>query len=439
MVAVFVSVTVLLFGTIFGYSITTHPAAITTDTNSNHNPTTHVQQAAADSTQPAAITNEPQQLTIDGINLSFAVNPTTVHASDLTHVEMKVADAASGAPLSHTDWAIVITTPDGKEVYKTSTTHAHMGTMSFNYAFLEPGKNTIHVQVASLGPKMLGMDVPKEAQTRIFKSGDMMKSPSVDPTDFFGTRAHDFVVNVGSQGGIRTLVSETGTSVKVELATNPLNIVAGQPTTLIFNIKDAKTDKNIMHPDALISIKQGPFAESSSAPAGSPMMPMMGAYHGHTGEIAVTTVFPSTGLYRINAEINSLPVSDVQFGHVHTLFRVFVSDGAASGTSQSVPTTTQLPPNHVAILGQVAPYYNPNNITVKAGDTLTFKNHDSIIHTATSTNAGANDKNPEPDSVFDTGLLNPGEEKQIKFDKVGIYNYFCMVHPFMRGTVTVTG
>ncbi len=401
-----------------------------------------VQQALAQSQHTGSIANaavnEAQKITLDGVNLTFEVEPKAVHASDLATAKMTVKDAESGKPLTHVDWSITIKTPEGKEVYKSSTLHSHVGIMDISYAFLEPGKNTVSVQIASLGPKMMGMDVPAMAQTRILKSGDPMMGWQTDPNSFFGTRTAQFTVNVGSQGGVKVLNgSEPNTTVKLELSSNPPRIVAGQPTTLILNVIQADNGMNIMHPDALFTIRQGVFRESASAAAGNPMMPMNGAFHGHTGEIAVTTIFPSAGMYIISLDVNSLPVSNYIFGNVNTNFRVFVSDGGGAGSS--LITTTPTEPNRVAILGQDPPFYSPSNIKVKAGTTITIKNHDAIIHTVTGTNDALNTKSPTANNLFDTGLLKMGEEKEITFDKPGTYNYFCQIHPFMQGTVTVTG
>jgi plastocyanin len=404
-----------------------------------------VQQAVAQqqhaSTGNAATTNEPQRITLDGINLSFEVEPKVVHASDLVTAKMTITDEESGKVATHVDWSITVKTPSGKEVYKSSTLHSHVGIMDISYAFLEPGKNTVSVQVASLGPKMMGMDVPAMAQTRVLKSGDPMMGWQTDPNLFFGTRTAQFTVNVGSQGGVKVLDgSEPNTKIKLELSSNPARIIAGQPTTLILNVIQADNGMNIIHPDALFTIRQGLFRESASAAAGNPMMPMNGAFHGHTGEIAVTTVFPSPGMYSIDLDVNSLPVSNYIFGKVHTTFRVFVSDGGGTGSSLTTSTATTLTePNHVAILGQDPPFYSPSNIKVKAGIIITFKNQDAIIHTVMGTDDALNTKSPTANNLFDTGLLKMGEEKEITFDKPGTYNYFCQIHPFMQGTVTVTG
>lgn len=398
--------------------------------------TSGIRQASADHTPASAKITEPQQAELDGVTLSFEASPEQVHAVNLTDMNLKVTHTESGAPLSHVDWVVTIKGPSGNQVYKTSTSHSHMGMESFSYAFMEPGQNTVHIEVASLGPKMMGMDVPKEAQTRIFASGDPMMSPEVDETFFFGTRSHDFVVNVGSPGGVATVTSDMGNKIEIGLSTNPEKVVVGQPTTLILDVKNVETGMNIMHPDALITVRQGSFILTKSAPAGSPMMPMNGAYHGHTGQMALTVVFPTTGLYYVQVDTNSLPVSDVQYGHANARFKVLVSgnEGSAADTQTTTPTKTE--PNHVSILGQSAPYFGPNDLSVKAGDTVTFTNTDFVLHTVTSI---ASQDDPTPDGVFDTGLINSGESAEVTFDEPGTYDYFCSIHPQMRGTVTVTG
>lgn len=397
---------------------------------------TTVPAAHADHGAEAEQTNEAQQAELDGISLSFEANPDIVHASDLATITMKVSDTESGKPLTHVDWSVIVTSPSGEQVYKSSTLHSHVGTLEMNYAFLEPGENTVSVQVASLGPKMMGMDVPAMAQTRVFESGDPMMGWQTDSTFFFGTRNTEFTVNVASQGAVKEIKGSEQGTVRLELSTNPEKVIAGQPATLILNVKNADTGEEVTHSEALLRMGQGLFRSFKSAPAGSPMMPMMGSFHGHTGQMALTTTFPSAGMYLIYADVNSLPVSNFQFGQASTRFVVFVEQGETVGTEVS---TEEPEPNHVAIVGQDAPFYSPNNLTVAAGATVTFLNHDAILHTVTSTAAGTNVQSPEPDGTFDTGVLGLGQEAQVTFDDPGTYNYYCTIHPFMRGSVTVTG
>ena len=76
----------------------------------------------------------------------------------------------------------------------------------------------------------------------------------------------------------------------------------------------------------------------------------------------------------------------------------------------------------------------PSNITVDPGTTITWINDDSAAHTVTS---GTPDNGP--DGMFDSALFMSGESYSFDFNGSGFYDYFCMVHPWMTGTVTVTG
>lgn len=73
--------------------------------------------------------------------------------------------------------------------------------------------------------------------------------------------------------------------------------------------------------------------------------------------------------------------------------------------------------------------FNPANITVKKGTTVTWTNQDTVAHNVVETDgkAGPNSK-----------LLQKGESYSFTFDTVGKFQYFCSVHPNMIGSVTVT-
>jgi len=74
----------------------------------------------------------------------------------------------------------------------------------------------------------------------------------------------------------------------------------------------------------------------------------------------------------------------------------------------------------------------PHEISVTSGTTVTWSNDDSAAHTVTSGSVNAG-----PTGVFDSGLFMSGNTFEFTFDKVGTYDYFCMVHPWMTGIVTV--
>jgi plastocyanin len=72
--------------------------------------------------------------------------------------------------------------------------------------------------------------------------------------------------------------------------------------------------------------------------------------------------------------------------------------------------------------------FSPNCIKVAAGNTVTFTNRDSIIHTVTAEGAPAD---------YDSGHLNPGQIFQHAFSTLGNSTYVCQIHPGMKGTVIV--
>ena len=76
--------------------------------------------------------------------------------------------------------------------------------------------------------------------------------------------------------------------------------------------------------------------------------------------------------------------------------------------------------------------YSPSTATISAGGTVTFSNTDMAPHTSTSGTAANG-----PDGVFDTSLIMANASFDVTLSDAGTYPYFCMVHPWMEGTVIV--
>jgi len=76
--------------------------------------------------------------------------------------------------------------------------------------------------------------------------------------------------------------------------------------------------------------------------------------------------------------------------------------------------------------------YLPSQVTINAGETVTWSNDDTAAHTVTS-----GTPSDGPDGTFDSSLFMAGKTFEHTFDEAGIYDYFCMVHPWMIGTVQV--
>jgi plastocyanin len=75
-------------------------------------------------------------------------------------------------------------------------------------------------------------------------------------------------------------------------------------------------------------------------------------------------------------------------------------------------------------------------VEVTVGTTIRWTNNDSVAHTVTS---GASDGLAgTPDGKFDSGFLDAGATWEYTFDEAGVYPYYCIPHPWMRGTLVVT-
>ncbi len=76
--------------------------------------------------------------------------------------------------------------------------------------------------------------------------------------------------------------------------------------------------------------------------------------------------------------------------------------------------------------------YLPADITINAGDTIEWINVDTAAHTVTGGSPAEG-----PSGVFDSSLVMVNANYSFTFDDAGSYDYFCMVHPWMLGSVTV--
>ena len=77
--------------------------------------------------------------------------------------------------------------------------------------------------------------------------------------------------------------------------------------------------------------------------------------------------------------------------------------------------------------------YMPYNAALDIGGEAMWHNTDSVGHTVTAgTPAEAQI------DLFDSGLMAPDAMFSYKFEEAGTYDYFCMVHPWMTGIVTVS-
>ena len=72
--------------------------------------------------------------------------------------------------------------------------------------------------------------------------------------------------------------------------------------------------------------------------------------------------------------------------------------------------------------------FTPQRVTVKAGTTITWINHDDIPHAVASSA-----------KAFKSKVLDTDDKFSFTFTTAGSYEYFCFLHPHMTGTIVVEG
>ena len=103
-------------------------------------------------------------------------------------------------------------------------------------------------------------------------------------------------------------------------------------------------------------------------------------------------------------------------------------DASASGAQQaaSAPAGTE---ERVVVQNNA---FDPEELTVTVGTTVTWVNEDEQGHTVTHGEAGA----PDPDALFDEAL-SAGQTVTYTFEEPGTYPVTCKVHQGMQMTVIV--
>ena len=71
--------------------------------------------------------------------------------------------------------------------------------------------------------------------------------------------------------------------------------------------------------------------------------------------------------------------------------------------------------------------FNPAQITVPVGGSVTWTKADTVPHTATG----------QDRAVLQSGAIAPGESFTQKFDTAGTFDYFCEFHAEHEGIIVV--
>lgn len=73
--------------------------------------------------------------------------------------------------------------------------------------------------------------------------------------------------------------------------------------------------------------------------------------------------------------------------------------------------------------------FDQEQVTVNEGDTITFRNDDTVSHNIMT-------KSPTG-WRYNSGVQSPGESITLTFGEAGEYGVICGIHPKMKMTVTV--
>ena len=79
-------------------------------------------------------------------------------------------------------------------------------------------------------------------------------------------------------------------------------------------------------------------------------------------------------------------------------------------------------------------FYVHTESTVSPGTTVTWTNDDTTIHTVVEGGPQSGGATP----AFDSSIVAPKATFEHTFDTAGEFDYYCSLHPFMTGKVTVT-
>jgi amicyanin len=104
-----------------------------------------------------------------------------------------------------------------------------------------------------------------------------------------------------------------------------------------------------------------------------------------------------------------------------------------AGTAQARESGTEAPSGQNTGKSQVKVsienfVFEPKELVVTAGTTVTWVNVDDVPHTVTSTASPP---------LFDSKTLRADATFSFEFKVAGTYDYFCKAHPYMIGKVVV--
>ena len=133
--------------------------------------------------------------------------------------------------------------------------------------------------------------------------------------------------------------------------------------------------------------------------------------------------YRDTGIYTVKA------ISKSVSGKAEFLLKTSnpVPDTGSSSTSISIPQGTATPSCE-----DTNSCFLPYEVKINTNGEVTWYNHDTAAHTVTSGSPAEG-----PNGIFDSSLMMTNSSFSYVFTNSGVYDYFCMVHPWMTGIILV--
>jgi nitrite reductase (NO-forming) len=130
------------------------------------------------------------------------------------------------------------------------------------------------------------------------------------------------------------------------------------------------------------------------------------------------------------AQNNATTMSGNMTGNATTMSANMTGNttSAQGGNSVTISPGSSVPSN--------GKFFVPDILTVSKGTTVTWTNRDSTLHTVTS--GSPESGNSGTGTVFDSSYLAAGKTFQHQFNIAGTFDYYCTLHPYMKGKVVVT-
>jgi plastocyanin len=112
---------------------------------------------------------------------------------------------------------------------------------------------------------------------------------------------------------------------------------------------------------------------------------------------------------------------------------IVVAALAIAASLALLPNPARAASNPIVIkMADQQPFYTPDKVAIKVGDTVQWVNGGQTIHSVSTT--AANAQNPKDTSMpkdataFDSGFIPPGGDYSYTFTVPGTYRYFCLPH-----------